>query len=148
VYLNVVYECDQLASQRLLDSRGFLTHLCRKTEPFQYAGSIDAVTVKLSCYEGGHSGWRPELTKAKIKRRSMCRNSSHVIQRDVSVVEINAPLDHSLVLKANNPSEVADLIAKALIWAIENGLRANSGMDKAMLCEHVRAAAASFGARE
>jgi hypothetical protein len=148
VYLNVVYECDQSASQRLLDSRSFLTHLCRKTEPFQYGVGVEAVTVKLSCYEGGFSGWRPELTKAKIKRKSMCRNSNHEIQRDVSLAEINAPLDHSLLLRANSPSEVADLIAMALVWAIENGLRDNSGIDKVMLCEHVRAAAASFGARE
>jgi hypothetical protein len=123
VYLNVVYECDQMVSQRLSDSRNFLAHLCRKTEPFQYGGSVDAVAVKLSCYEGGHSGWRPELTKAKFKRRSMCRDSSHKIQRDVSVCEINAPLDHSLVIKAERPSEVADLVAKALVWAIEHGLR-------------------------
>jgi hypothetical protein len=148
VYLNVAYECDQLVSQRLIDSRSFLSHLCRKTEPFEYGGTIDAVAVKLSCYEGGYSGWRSEMTKAKIKRKSMCRNSSHVIQRDVSVFEINAPLDHSLVLEAERPSEVADLIANALIWAIENGLRSHSDMDTTTLCVHVRAAAATFATRE
>jgi len=148
VYLNVAYECDQQVSQRLINSRSFLTFLCRKTEPFKYRGAVDAVVVKLSCYEGGCSGWRPELTQATMKRKSMCRNSSHEIQRDVSVFEISAPLDHSLILKAERLSEVAELVAKALVWAIENGLKSNSGVDTVILCEHVRAAAATFATKE
>jgi hypothetical protein len=148
VYFNVAYECDQLVTQRLIESRSFVTQLCSKTELFQYGGSIDAIAVKLSCYEGGYSAWLPELTRAKVKRRSVCRNSSHEIQRDVSVVEINAPLDHSLVLEAKRPSEVATLVSEALVWAIERGLRTDSGVDKAKLCEHIRAAAATYARKE
>ncbi|PTT92729.1 hypothetical protein DBR42_01400 [Pelomonas sp. HMWF004] len=130
MYINVVYESDQAVLQKLLDSQRFLAHLCRTTERHSFGSEVQAVSVKLSCYEGGYAGWQREWTKGRMRRKSMCRDSSHAVVSGVNVLDINAPLDWHAIYLAKNEFDVAKQIASAVCWAIENALPLPSSIDK------------------